>query len=385
MRLLIDASGVTREKAGVGVYAKNLINTLVDYPDLHLFLVAQSDDPDFDYSLRQNVTMLWVPSRFLRKRPLRLIFEQTVLPLLLRKHRIEVAHSLHYSFPLVSFGAKTVITIHDMTFFSMPEVHLQSKKRYYRFYIRAAAKRADALIFVSHSAERDFVKRFGTPRSVSRVVHHGRDSRFFPNRDEAQLTDVRARYLLPTRFILYIGMIEPRKNLVRLVQAFAEIAGTYPEVALVIAGMKGWMYEDLFAEVKRLNLETRVAFPGFVPEADKALLLCAAEVFAYVSLYEGFGLPVLEALSCAVPTVTSNTSSLPEVAGDAALLVDPLNVAQIARALERLLSEPVLREQLKEASLAQAARFTWQRTADSTLQTYRDVLASSHSSTAPGH
>lgn len=169
-------------------------------------------------------------------------------------------------------------------------------------------------------------------------------------------------------------MIEPRKNLVRLVQAFSEIASQYPETALVIAGMKGWMYDDLFEKVNKLGLESRVLFPGFIPEEDKHLLLCAAEVFAYVSLYEGFGLPVLEALACGIPTVTSNVSSLPEVAGDAALLVDPTNVEQIALALDRLLSDPELQQHLRETSILQAAQFTWKKMSLATLQVYRSTL-----------
>lgn len=374
MRLLIDASGVTRRKAGVGVYATSLIKLLVRNQEIHIFILAQSDDADFDYSALPNVTMLWVPAWLWRKPPLRILFEQTVLPLFLLKHRIEVVHSLHYSFPLVSFGAKTVVTIHDMTSYSMPEVHLELKKRYYRFYIRAASRCADALIFVSKSAQADFVARLGPPNGLSRVIYHGKSERFALCRQEDLLCAVRERYGLPPRFVLYIGMIEPRKNLVRLVQAFAQIAPQHPDAALVIAGMKGWMYEDLFEEVRRLDLVQRVLFPGFIAEEDKPLLLCASSAFAYVSLYEGFGLPVLEALACGVPTVTSNTSSLPEVAGDAALLVDPICVEHIAMALHRLLSEPAFQETLRTRSVMQAARFTWEHTARLTQQTYCEVL-----------
>jgi glycosyltransferase involved in cell wall biosynthesis len=374
MRILINAIGVTRRKAGVGVYAKSLTDWLVSNDKLHLFVLAQDDDSDFDYQGLPNVTVLWVPSSLLRTPLIRLIFEQLVLPFILWKHDIDVVHSLHYSFPLVSGRAKNVVTIHDMTSFSMPEVHLTSKRLYYRAFIRAAARFADALIFVSQSAQNDLIARFGPPKGISAVIHHGKDDSFSPCRDQELLQQVRNKYGLPSRFILYVGTIEPRKNLVRLVEAFSQIADLHPDTALVIAGAKGWMYDSLFECVRCLRLEARIFFPGFVAEEDKRLLICAADVFAYISLYEGFGLPVLEALACGVPTLTSNTSSLPEVAGVAALAVDPSDVEQIAFSLNCLLSDSVLRQELNKASLLQAARFTWQKTAAGTIRVYQDTL-----------
>ncbi len=374
MRVLIDASGITRNKAGVGVYAKELIDRLAGAAGLELYLLVQDDDPDLDYGARSTVKMVKVPSRLMRSRPVRIAFEQTVLPLILLRHRIEVVHSLHYSFPLASFGAKRVVTIHDLTYVSMPELHLASKRWFFRFFIAKAAKAADGVIFISHSAAADFERCFGRPRGVAVVIHHGRSKGFEPLGEGGSAQAIRAKYGLPERAIVYIGTIEPRKNLTRLVEAFARASVEQPEVSLAIAGMKGWMYDGLFQRVKELGLEPKVLFLGFVPEEDKRALLCAAEVFAYVSLYEGFGLPVLEALACGVPTVASNTSSIPEIAGSAALLVDPLSVEEIAAGLKRLLAEPELRDRLREAGLQQAARFTWEWTASETVAMYRRVF-----------
>jgi len=181
----------------------------------------------------------------------------------------------------------------------------------------------------------------------------------------------RDTYQLPSDFVLYIGTIEPRKNLSRLVKAFASLADAHPQLVLVIAGMKGWMYDQLFENVRQLNLQSRIIFPGFIDEADKPFLLSAAKVFVYPSMYEGFGLPVLEALACGIPTVTSNTSSIPEVAGEAALLVDPTSETEIADAIEQLLSNLTLRSKLRERSILQAAKFTWQRTAALTVEAYK--------------
>ncbi len=377
MRVLIDASGVTKKKAGVGVYAKNLIDRLTVLPDLQLFVVAQDDDPDFNYPAHPQVQTIRLASRLLRKTPVRMLWEQAVLPFLLKKYRIDVLHSLHYSFPLLRGRTKGVVTVHDMTFFSLPEMHLRSKQIYFQFFLRKSATHADAIIVISESARRDYVDRLGSPRGMLSVIHHGKAETFAPCRENSCLHPVLSRYGLPDRYILYIGTIEPRKNLVRLLEAFARVAPEHPDISLVIAGMKGWMYDDLFHRVLELGMERRVHFPGFIAEEDKPALLCGAEVFAYVSLYEGFGLPVLEALACGIPTVTSNTSSIPEVAGDAALLVDPLSVDQIATALKRLLEDEHLRLQLQTAAVRQAAKFTWPATAKQTLQVYRDVYKGS--------
>ena len=374
-KVLIDATAIGQKKAGVGVYARELIRALVNSKEFRFFILARDDDPDFDYGEISDVTMLRISGIWLKYSPLRLIFEQTILPFFLWRHDIDLVHSLHYSFPLIHFRASRVVTIHDMTSFSMPELHMAFKKQHYRFYIRFARQKPDGIIFISNSARNDFVTRFGPPRGSVAVIHHGKSDDLQPCQDDATLKSVREKYDLPSQMILYVGTIEPRKNLVRLVEAFSCVAQDFPAVALVIAGMKGWMYDDLFHRVQDLGLASRILFPGFIAEEDKVSLLCAAKVFAYVSLYEGFGLPVLEALACGIPTVTSNTSAIPEVAGNAAILVDPTDVKQIAGALRTLLSDSDLRNQLAEAGLIQAARFTWERTAAETLRVYRNVLA----------
>ena len=375
-KVLIDATAIGQKKAGVGVYARELIATVVrSRNEFQFFVLARDDDKDFDHSRLPNVTMLWVSGSWLKHSPLRLLFEQTILPFYIWKYKVDLVHSLHYSFPVVHFKAKRVVTIHDMTSFSMPELHMAFKKHHYRFYIRFSRRNADGIIFISNSARSDFVTRFGVPRGSTSVIHHGKSDQLHPSQDIAPLSRIREKYHLPLQMILYVGTIEPRKNLVRLVEAFSSVAHEFPDCALVIAGMKGWMYDDLFHRVEQLGLASRILFPGFIAEEDKVSLLCAAQVFAYVSLYEGFGLPVLEALACGIPTVTSNTSSIPEVAGSAAILVDPTDVSQIANAIGKLLSDDDLRQHFGQAALIQAAQFTWERTAAETLQVYRDVLA----------
>jgi glycosyltransferase involved in cell wall biosynthesis len=375
MRVLIDCTSITRKKAGVGVYARNLIDQLTCLAQgPHYFVLVQDDDPELDFSSRPGVTMIRVRAGIFRKLPFRFALEQLVLPFLLLIHRIDVLHSLHYSFPLVRFGTKQVVTVHDMTFFNMPEAHQRVKILYFRFFIRADVRFADKVIFDSHSSMTDCITRLGAPRGTSTVVHLGKSEAFRADLAASGIRRVREKYGLNAEFVLSVGTIEPRKNLSRLVSAFASICGRHPDLLLVIAGMKGWMYDGLMQTVKDLNLESRVIFTGFVSEEEKPFLIAAAKVFAYPSLYEGFGIPVLEALACGIPTVTSNVSSLPEVAGDAALTIDPYNVAELSSALERLISDELLRERLAREAVRQAAKFTWAKTAMMTREAYDDAL-----------
>lgn len=376
MRVLIDCTQVTRKKAGVGVYAENMVRELTRLESgIKWFLLVQDDDPDLDFSKCSNVTLIRVNNRVFRKLPFRFLLEQLFIPFLALRYGIDVVHSLHYSFPLLPMFAKKVVTIHDMTMFLMPDMHLPSKVRYFRFFTGAAARRADALSFDSHSSQKDFLKFFPQPVPSCNVVPLGKGPQFRPDLDPQQIEDVVRKYGLTHPYILYIGTIEPRKNLVRLTQAFSTLTQAYPSHILVIAGMKGWMYDSLFELVGTLGLENKVIFTGFVSEDDKPFLIRGAEVFAYPSLYEGFGIPVLEALACGTPTLTSNISSIPEITVDAALLVDPDSVPEIAAGLESLLGDASLRDELAAKSISQAARFSWSATAADTLSVYRKAVS----------
>ncbi len=378
MKVLIDATGVTnKEKAGVGVYAKNLLDHLTRADTtFEWFILAQDDDPELDLSRHPNVTMLWVPARVFRILPFRLLLEQMYLPFLLKRRGIEVIHSLHYAFPLLRFGTRQVVTFHDMTFFNMPEVHERLKVLYFRFFMRAGVRSADRIIFVSHSAQADCIARLGKPRGQTSVIPHGKNEAFRPGISLAGLDHLQEKYGLPKRFVLYIGTVEPRKNLPRLIEAFASIAAENPDLHLVIAGKKGWMTESLFATIKKFDLTSRIVFTGFIAEAEKPLFLAACTLFVYPSLYEGFGLPALEAIACGAPTITSNTSALPEVVGDAAILIDPANTAALAEAMQSVLLDPVLRKDLQTRGPLQAAQFTWEKAATLSADVYRSLGSS---------
>ncbi len=381
MRILIDATVIPLKKAGVGVYARNLIDSLTRNNDVNEYLIlAQDDDPELDFSDRPHVTTLTVPARMFRRLPFRFLLEQIYLPVLLWKRRVDVLHSLHYALPLLSFGVRRVVTFHDMTFFNMPEVHERSKILYFRSFMRASMRLADTVIFVSQSVLEDCLQRLGPPKGKAVVIPHGKSERFRSIHSAAELNLVRHTYGIGGEFVLYLGTIEPRKNLTRLVEAFASIADRYPTLQLVLAGNRGWMTDELFRTLDALDLGSRVVLPGFVAEADKLALLSACTLFAYPSLYEGFGLPVLEAMACGAPVITSNLSSLPEVAGDAALLIDPLSTEALACAMDEVLSSSERRATMRKDGPVRAMQFTWTRTAALTAQVYASLVKSAQAS-----
>jgi glycosyltransferase involved in cell wall biosynthesis len=233
---------------------------------------------------------------------------------------------------------------------------------------------ADVIIAVSECTRRDAVRLYGIDQAKIRVVYEGVNPRFRPLDDREQLEALRHRYALPARFLLYVGTIEPRKNLPALFEAFKQIG--LPGVKLVIVGKKGWLYDETFARLQALGLEREVVFTGFVPDDDLPGLYTLAEAFVFPSLYEGFGLPVLEAMACGTPVITGNVSSLPEVMGDAGILVAPGDVGGLVTALKRVLTDSHLRAQMSAKGLAQARKFTWEKAAQETLAVYRRVMQS---------
>ena len=275
---------------------------------------------------------------------------------------------------------RTVVTVHDLGYLYYPEAHTPFARWYLDISTRWNARVATLILADSVATQRDLVRFYGTPLDKIRVVYPGPGQELSPARDPEALARVRQRYGLPARYMLYVGTLHPRKNLERLVQACHRLCQGYPGPLLphlVIAGKKGWLYEALYRQIGLLGLQGRVHLPGYVPQEDLPALLSGAQAFLLPSLYEGFGLPVLEAMACGVPVICSNVSSLPEVAGDAALLVDPLDVQAITDAMARLLAHDTLRQELVERGLAQAARFSWLRCAQEALAVLEQAASAS--------
>lgn len=268
----------------------------------------------------------------------------------------------------------TVVTIHDLGYRKFPEAHDQAARAHRIWSTRFSVRAARRIIAVSESTRRDLLELEGVSSSRVRVVHHGCDPTLQPVEQADKLAEVRQRYRLPERFFLFVGTLQPRKNLERLILAHRALLERQPEApALVLAGQEGWLSTDIVREAKYGRSAASVILPGYVAREDLAALLSASEAFVYPSLYEGFGMPVLEAMACGAPVLTSTTSSLPEVAGDAALLVNPLHTNEISQALERLWSDAELRRDLRERGLRRALEFRWERAAQQTLDVLREA------------
>lgn len=298
--------------------------------------------------------------------PVRVVWEQAVQPLAVRRIGADVVHGPVYVGPIVA-GCPLVVTLHDLSFIRHPELLRSGSRLYLTVLTRLSARRANRVIAVSRHTAQEASRLLGIPPERIDVVYHGVSDTFRPL-PAAAVEAFRRRHGLPDRYVLYLGTLEPRKNLVRLARAFARSRAE--GWRLVLAGGVGWGSNDLVGQIQALGMDDRVLFPGYVRDDDLPLLYNAASVFAYPSLYEGFGMPVLEAMACGTPVLTSTTSSLPEVGGDAALLVDPEDTESIATGLDRLASDAELRQDMRERGLEWAGRFDWCRTAAETAQVY---------------
>jgi glycosyltransferase involved in cell wall biosynthesis len=267
----------------------------------------------------------------------------------------------------------TVLTVHDLIFRQLPQHHKRLNRWYLNLTMPLYCRRASHIITVSEAARRDLVNAYRVQPERISVIYEAADPRFCPQSAVA-VASALARYDLPTRYVLFVGTIEPRKNLERLLAAFERVHGKGLSDALVIVGKQGWLTGDFYAALERSPVREKVVFPGFVPDTDLPAVYAGAQALVLPSLYEGFGLPVLEAMACGTPVICSNTASLPEVAGDAALLVDPTDVEGIATALSQVLTDGALQAQMRARGELQAAHFSWERTAEETLAVYQRLM-----------
>jgi glycosyltransferase involved in cell wall biosynthesis len=378
LRIAIDASAIPRQMAGAGVYTYQLVRALAGQLGEHeLFVFARPGLFDDLASQRLRVVHFDPPSRAAR-----LAWEQTLLPLLLRRLRIDVLHSPHHHTPLAAKLAlvnrgrapKLVVTFHDVTFLLLPASYTPVRRLYMEAVTRASARVADAIITPSQAVRYDVIERLHVPSDRVVAIPEAAGPQFARAADGA-LGRMRWKYHLPTRYVLSVGSLEPGKNRRRLIHAYAQLWREGLDCPLVVAGQPAWRYRGDLELVRRLGLEDRVRFLGYVPDDDLPALYSGATIFAFPSLYEGFGLPVLEAMSCGTPVITSSISATAEVAGDAALVVDPRDTDALAEAIRRVARDAALRGDLRARGLERARHFSWQRTARETLFVYELVAA----------
>ncbi len=361
----IDASrAATAQRTGTETYSQQLLRAMPDVDGGHRFRL---------YSSRPlSIELIWPAGLPANVEPRVMPFPRLWTHVRLSGEMLvrspDVLFVPAHVLPLIH-PRRSVTTVHDLGFLRYPEAHTPSQRRYLQWSTGWSARNSRRIIADSAATRRDLIDAYRIESDKIRVVHLGRDDSLAPVKDASRLAAVRERYGIDGRYLLYVGTIQPRKNLARLIDAFAAIAGDRAalDVQLILAGKPGWLYDDLQQIVQRHGLETRVRFPGYVDACDLPALISGAAAFVFPSLYEGFGLPVIEAQSCGVPVMTSNNSSLPEIAGDSALLVDPHDVDAIAAAMKRLIEEPELRAELTRRGFENVKRFSWEKCARETL------------------
>ncbi len=366
MRLGIDARLVYYHQAGISRYCLQLMRALaeVDKEDHFTILQSRRDHRQLVDQANFQARPLWTPSHHR--------FEQYLLALELRLCPLDVLHSPDF-IPPFRRRCRSIITIHDLGFLLYPQSLTKSSARYYG-QIDQAVRNTDHIIAVSESTRRDIVRLLGVPEHKITVIYEA-PRRFFHVLPDVDVRPrLRKRFGLERDFVLFLGTIEPRKNVPTLLSAFQQLLGHYhPEVDLVVAGAPGWLTDEVSGLVGRLGLSGRVHFLGRVSDEEVVWLYNATRMLVLPSFYEGFGLPPLEAMACGAPVVVSDVSSLPEVVGDAGLLVDPTDADQLTVAIWRLLSDEALRQELIGKGFRRAACFSWERAARETLELYRRV------------
>jgi len=367
MRVAIDARKI--HDFGIGTYTRNLLRHLARIDrDNEYVLLCHQPDLGIGAQLGTNFRTVLEPS------PNYSIREQIHVPLVLRRERPDVFHAPHYVMP-PAVRCRSIVTIHDCIHLMFPQ-YLPSRAAYVyaRAAMWAATHRSHRVLTVSEASKRDILHFFNIPPEKIVVVHNAIDERFGVSPSEEATALVRERYQLDHRFVLYAGNIKPHKNLVRIVEAFDGLRKRgFDDLTLLIIGDEISKLPALRRAVHSHKLHKHVRFLGYLPDDTLAILYRLAAVFVFPSLYEGFGLPPLEAMACGAPVVTSNVSSLPEVTGDAAVLVDPYDVESIADGIARVLSDPALREDMRMKGMARAREFSWERSVARTREIYREV------------
>ncbi len=366
MRIAFDGTTLTSGRTGVGYYTEHLLQHLArEVETTGDELIVISNQPiDTAQPLPRHVRV-HQRSYF----PLRIAWMQFLAARVLEDLRVDVAHFTNGMLPLGTAAAR-VVTIHDMSLKLFPWCHPTRRLVINRPLLGVAARVADEVVTVSHSARRDLLRYHRLPPDRVSVVHEAAGPGFEPIADRSARARIRMRYGLPERFVLYVGAIEPRKNLPRLMEAFAMARARGIPHELVCVGPYGWSSQDLYACIDRLGLRRAVHFTGYVPVDDLPVIYNLGELFVFPSLYEGFGLPVVEAMACGTPVITTKTSSLEEIAAGAAETVDPRDVAALADALVLVASDEERRDDLRIRGLARAREFSWSRTAKDMLGVY---------------
>ena len=378
MLIGIDYTSAAHQRAGIGRYTRGIVGALAALRTTHAFtLVVAGSEKEAEGSDGSQAGPEQARNFRIRSLPLSHRFWTVIwhrlrlpLPVNLITGPLDVFHSPDYVLPPVS-QAKKVVTVHDLSFLRFPEGAEPRLRRYLSAAVPRSVKEADLVLGDSQSTRQDIVELLGVNPDKVEVIYPGVDRAFRPIEDPQALAAARELYHLDFPFILSVGTLEPRKNLITLLDAYAALrSGGAVDHKLVVAGGKGWLYDGIFSRAAELSIQGDVAFLGYVAEEHLPALYCLSDVMVFPSLYEGFGLPPLEAMACGTPVITSDSSALPEVVGKAALMVPAGDGEALAAAINTLLADSDLRKDLVRKGLLRAAEFSWRASAEKLLTVY---------------
>ncbi len=378
MKILLNGLQIGKNNSGVQYYAKHLYDAIqkINPVKIEVQLYKQNIKSRSPFSLLpslysfyrslSSVSRLPIPSQ---SRLFRILNENFRLPNYLKKHNFQLFHSPNYVLP---FFIKTpsIITVHDLFTFDFPKLCRLKSVLYFKLFLPRSIKKADKIITISETVKNDILSRFNVPDKKVDVVPLGISPMF----KRTINLKVISKYSISNKYILFVGNIEPKKNLVRLLKAFHKLISEGKiSHQLVIAGKKGWKYLEVFSTVHSLNLQNKVVFIGYIPENDLPALYSMAEFFVFPSIYEGFGIPPLEAMACETPVLASNTGALSEITGGNCLMVNPYNTDEIVVGIHKLITDENLRRSYIYKGKKWVKQFTWERTARKTLEVYKQV------------
>jgi glycosyltransferase involved in cell wall biosynthesis len=378
--IAIDISPLLVLNTGISYYTANLVSHLIGLkPEFQwrFFAVPERVATEVNIKNPAGDFKTIIDPWFLPPRITSLLLQAPLSGLLTVEKFVGASDLFHWTNFLTCSQkrGKKVLTVHDVSFFLFPEYHPLKRRLTFKALFPRSLEQADQIITDSDSTKRDLVEHFHVPVDKITTVHLGVDQSFAPVREADALVVMTKHGVRFGAYLLYIGTVEPRKNLPRLIQAYNLFrANASLSLPLVLVGASGWLNQDLFREIDKSPWKGDIKLLGYVEKADLPALYSGATAFVYPSIYEGFGLPPLEAMACGAPVITTNNSSLPEVVGDAALIVDAHDVDAIANAMVQIASDPSVRENLRQRGLVRAKFFTWRRTAEQTLAVYEKVL-----------
>jgi len=354
MRIAIDTQTILGQKSGFGFYVKNLIDSLKKVsPENDYILISPETDKDFS-----------TPQRFL--------WDQFGFSKAAKKNKVDILHQPCFSAP-VFYRGKIVVTCHDIISLLFPKNLPLASRLFYSRWMPFSYRAADKIIADSEHTKKDIIQYLHITAEKIKVIHLAVSSNFRPQPND-KIKTIKKKYHTGEKYFIHVSTLEPRKNLSFLVKAFAKVAKKGIKENLLIVGKKGWYYEGLFQLVKDLNLDKRVIFTGYAEDEDIPVLYSGATALTFPSMYEGFGFPPLEAMACGTPVISSNTSSLPEVVGEAGILLSPKDEQLWVRNMSKIATNSKLAFKLSQKGLLQAKKFSWEKTARETIQVYKELL-----------